>query len=729
MSDNSSPYQARYFLNPLYWPMWLVMGLFFVTSLLPYRAILCLASGLSWIGFYLLPQRRRIIRTNLRLIFPQRSDAEIRQLVRQTFFSSSMMLFEIIWAWWASDKKLQPLVRYEGLDNLRAAEALGKGVILLGSHFTTLEIQGRFMAYEADNIFPTYKRAHNSLFELVMTHNRRQMNKGLVASNDMRGILKLLKQKQVIWYAPDQDFGSERSVFAPFMGVQTATLTMTARLAKASNAPVVPLYCERLPGTQGYLVRLAPALANFPSGDDIQDATAINAAIEHQVQRVPDQYLWGHRRFKTRPRGEKQLYAPKRKYLRSYTATHALLALPVIAYTVWTALRYRDACYLRERLGLAQSLAAELIIHAASIGEINAVIPLIELLLVHRPQTSILLSMNTPSSRKIAQQRLGKRVRYRYMPIDWRWSVYRYLDRVRPHCVWVMETELWPNFAECCYYRGIRNIIINARLSERSLNASHRVQQWQGQAVQYIYAILARSNEDAKRYLALGAAADYVTVIGNIKYASATSNVTEAIELGREYVLLASSRDGEEKQIAQTWLSLPGDKPLLVIVPRHIRRAPEIQRELQPLTAALAVRSRQEKVNATTAVYLADTFGELKGFIQGARFVLMGGSFAPFGGQNIIEVAQAGKAVVFGPHMKNFHSEAQDFIAAGAGLQVEDQTQLAMVLTDLLRDPQRCSSLGDRGKQLVEHRRHIAEAYLAQLQQHCPLLQATHQSR
>jgi lipid A biosynthesis lauroyl/palmitoleoyl acyltransferase len=722
MSDHTSPFQARFILNPLHWPLWLGIGVLALTTLLPYRGILILGKGMAWLGFYLLPQRRRIMRTNLRLVFPELNDAAIRKLVKGSFYSASLMLFESMWAWWASDKKLRPLLRYDGLENLRAAEAKGKGVILLGVHFTHLEMLNRFMSYIVDNLKPTYKPARNSLFDILMTHNRGRLSDGMVSSRDMRGILKVLKHGDLTWYAPDQDFGSERSVFAPFMGVPTATLTMTARLAKASGAPVVPLYCERLPGTQGYHVHFGPALANFPSDDEVRDATAINAAIELWVQRIPDQYLWGHRRFKTRPRGEAQVYPPKRGFLRSYTLAHALLAGPLIGYTLWTALRQRDPRYLRERLGLTRPPAAEMIVHAASIGEVNAVIPLLELILARRPHTRILLTSNTPSGRHTAQQRLGERVRYAYMPIDWRWSVYRYLRLIDPRCVLIMETELWPNFAECCYSRGIRNVIINARLSSRSLNRPHVVRRWISQAIQYTYAILARSDEDARRYLSLAAAADYLKVLGNIKYASLSSGPTEAISLGREYVLVASSRDEEEKLLVQTWLALPGDTPMLVIVPRHIKRTPAILDDLLALTPAIAVRSRQERVTATTKVYLADTFGELKGFIQGARFVIMGGSFRAFGGQNIIEVAQAGKAVVFGPHMENFHSEAQAFIAATAAIQVEDQHQLALVLTSLLQDPQQLMRLGENGKRLTARYTHIADDYLKQLEQYCPLL-------
>ena len=137
------------------------------------------------------------------------------------------------------------------------------------------------------------------------------------------------------------------------------------------------------------------------------------------------------------------------------------------------------------------------------------------------------------------------------------------------------------------------------------------------------------------------------------------------------------------------------------------------------------MRSRKETVCATTAIYLADTFGELKSFIQGARFVIMGGSFQAFGGQNIIEVAQAGKAVVFGPHMENFHCEAQEFITASAAIQVEDQHQLTTVLTNLLQDPQQLLRLGTNGKQLTTRYTHIAEEYFTQLEQSCPLLTQT----
>jgi len=124
----------------------------------------------------------------------------------------------------------------------------------------------------------------------------------------MRAILRTLKKGEIVWYAPDQDFGTERSVFAPFFGVPTATLTTTARLAKLTGAPVLPQFSRRLPGSQGYLVTILPPLENFPSGDDVVDATRVNQVIETGVKEAPGQYLWVHRRFKSRPPGEPPLY-------------------------------------------------------------------------------------------------------------------------------------------------------------------------------------------------------------------------------------------------------------------------------------------------------------------------------------------------------------------------------------------------------------------------------------
>lgn len=306
MNDDTPPLHR--FLAPRHWPTWFGLGLLRISVLLPYPVLLLLGNGLGLLMYVLLPSRRRIARINLRLCFPGLDDAARERLVRATFRSAGISVFENALSWWGSERRLKRLYRIEGLGHYQTAKAQGRGVILLGGHYTTLEISGRFLAFHVADLQPIYKRAHNPLYEAVMVRQRKKLFDDLLQSTDMRTIVRNIKAGKTVWYAPDQDFGRERSVFAPFFGVSTATLTTTARLAKLTGAPIVPFASERLPGTQGYRIILLPALENFPSGDDLADATQVNTVLEQQVSTMPEQYLWIHRRFKTRPEGEPDLY-------------------------------------------------------------------------------------------------------------------------------------------------------------------------------------------------------------------------------------------------------------------------------------------------------------------------------------------------------------------------------------------------------------------------------------
>jgi KDO2-lipid IV(A) lauroyltransferase len=306
--SQSEPRQSARFLTPRYWPTWIGLGLLRLSLLLPYPAMLQLGRLLGSLLFHLVPSRRHVALTNLRLCFPEMAPARRRKLARESFIAAATSLFEGALSWWGSDRRLGKLYRIEGLEHLEQARSQGKGVILLGGHYTTLEISGRFLAYHVDGLQPIYKPAKNPLFEAVMAGSRKRLFDDLVPSSDMRRIVRNLKQGKVMWYAPDQDFGRKQSVFAPFFGFPTATLTTTARLARLSGAPVVPYYSERLPGTAGFLVKLLPPLEGFPSGDDLTDARRTNRILEAQIERIPEQYLWLHKRFKTRPIGEPGVY-------------------------------------------------------------------------------------------------------------------------------------------------------------------------------------------------------------------------------------------------------------------------------------------------------------------------------------------------------------------------------------------------------------------------------------
>jgi KDO2-lipid IV(A) lauroyltransferase len=306
---NAVPTQFRVsqFIGPKFWPTWFVLGLMWLTAQLPFAWQLRIGAMLGRAMYMLSKRRRHIAATNIALAFPNRSSKEQKILLKANFRSTGIALIEVGLAWWGSQKRLRRLVHTEGLEHIQQALELGKGVIMLGGHFTTLIISGRLLAMELPfNI--VIKKSHNKLFEAMMSHYRKQQYQGLIDTTDMRSLLKTLRNNKVCWYAPDQDFGNRQSVFAQFMGINTVTLTTTARLAKTTGASVVYIDFERLPNAQGYQLTLHPALQDFPSGDDIKDARRVNALIEKHVHEAPDQYLWIHRRFKTRPPGELGFY-------------------------------------------------------------------------------------------------------------------------------------------------------------------------------------------------------------------------------------------------------------------------------------------------------------------------------------------------------------------------------------------------------------------------------------
>lgn len=302
----------RNFLTPRYWLTWLGLGFLRAAMLLPYRTQVSLGAGLGMLIYHLMPWRRSVAQINIALCFPNHTTAQQHALVKSNFRSAGISLLETALSWWGTRAQIEPLMHIEGLEHLHHALQHQRGVILLSAHFTCLEIGGRLLALQQP-FHVMYKKHRNLLFEAVMKQAREHNYELAIERHDVRSMLRSLKQGNAVWYAPDQDFGAQHSVFAPFMGVTCATLTATARLSKMSGAPVVPFFPQRLDDGSGYRLILLPALENFPSGNDVADATRINSVIEHAVRRAPEQYLWLHRRFKTRPPGEAALYPARRK--------------------------------------------------------------------------------------------------------------------------------------------------------------------------------------------------------------------------------------------------------------------------------------------------------------------------------------------------------------------------------------------------------------------------------
>ncbi len=308
LSDPAKPsFNPRSFLAPRYWSLWFGFGLLRLAIMLPYRWQLRLGGLLGKLMYLAIPRRRHITATNIRLCFPELSETEQQQLVRDSFRESGISLFEIGLSWWGHDRQLESLGQIEGLHHLDAARQQGKGVILLSAHFTCLEIGGRLLARHTP-FYVMYKYHRNPLFEAVMKDGRERRYLGAIERSDARSMIKTIKADHACWYALDQDFGTINAVFAPFFGIQAATLTATSRIAKMTGAPVVPFFVRRLEDGSGYQLTLLPALEDFPSGDDQADATLTNSLIETEVRKAPAQYLWMHRRFKSRPKNQHSPY-------------------------------------------------------------------------------------------------------------------------------------------------------------------------------------------------------------------------------------------------------------------------------------------------------------------------------------------------------------------------------------------------------------------------------------
>lgn len=301
------PFSPRLLL-PRFWPTWLLLGLAWLIVQLPYRAVLAVGGLMGGMFRRVSARRRRVAETNLQLCYPGMAPAERVRLLRGHFRALGIGLLETAMAWWLPDARLRRLIaEAEGLPHLQEALAAGRGVILLSSHFTTTELGVRLLNLLAP-INPMYRRHENAAVDDIMHRCFGAYFETVLPRDDVRGMLRCLRQGRAVWYAPDQNYGRRGRVFAPFFGIPAATNPATGRFAQMGRAVVIPYFARRLPGALGYRLTLQPPLADFPGGDEVADTVRVNAVVEAGVRAVPEQYLWVHRRFKTRPPGEPGLY-------------------------------------------------------------------------------------------------------------------------------------------------------------------------------------------------------------------------------------------------------------------------------------------------------------------------------------------------------------------------------------------------------------------------------------
>lgn len=285
--------------HPRYWLTWLAIASLQLAAWLPWPAKYWLGRQLGRLGLLVAKSRRHITEVNIRLCFPEKSPAEQKQLVKEIFLANGIGLLETATAFTRGAADLKPRIQLEGQENLEKHLAQGKGVLLLGIHSSTLDLGGAMFGlfYTMDTIYKPHK---NPVFNRFIMRGRTRYMEEQIANKDLKTLVRRLRQDKVVWYSPDQDFGRDASVFAPFFGVEAASLTMTARLIKMAKVPLVPA-CSVREKDGSYTLKFLPELTGFPSGDDLADATRVNAAIEALISPNPEQYLWLHRRFKTRP--------------------------------------------------------------------------------------------------------------------------------------------------------------------------------------------------------------------------------------------------------------------------------------------------------------------------------------------------------------------------------------------------------------------------------------------
>lgn len=306
-TDSKPPFSAD-LLAPRWWPTWLALGLVRLMVLLPIRLQLGLGELLGRVAGRLATSRRQVVRTNLSLCFPAMPADERERRVDAQFAALGRGLFETGLAWFASDRRLQAHFEVEGLEHLEAALTSGKGLLLLTGHFSTLEIGARLVHAHAGLPFHAmYRPYENPVMDYFM-HRWREQRSGLPAlpREDLRRLVKALREGRAIWYAPDQTLDERLSVFAPFFGVPTLSITATSRLAKMGRARVLPFMPRRT--RRGWCVRFFPMLEDFPGQDEHADATRVNQAIEEGVRLAPADYFWVHKRFKRRPPGQPAVY-------------------------------------------------------------------------------------------------------------------------------------------------------------------------------------------------------------------------------------------------------------------------------------------------------------------------------------------------------------------------------------------------------------------------------------
>jgi 3-deoxy-D-manno-octulosonic-acid transferase len=393
-----------------------------------------------------------------------------------------------------------------------------------------------------------------------------------------------------------------------------------------------------------------------------------------------------------------------------------ILATPLYFARLWWRGRreppYRQAWAERLGGGAGAVEPGRLWLHAVSLGETRAAAALVEALRARRPGLRLLLTHGTATGREAGRALLRPGDAQAWLPYDTPGAVRRFLRRHRPLAGVVMETEVWPNLMHGARAAGVPMVLANARLSERSRAKGERLAALLHPAVAAFARVLAQTEDDARRLRASGATA--VQVLGNLKFD--VSPRPDQLDRGRQWhtaagrpvVLAASTREGEEEPLLQAWRAVPRPRPLLLLVPRHPQRFDEVAARVAVAGLSLARRSgwagEPPAAAAAADVWLGDSIGEMPLYYAAADAALLGGSYAPLGGQNLIEAAACGCPLVMGPHTFNFAQAAELALAAGAAVRVADLEAGVRTAVALARADDRAATAGRALAFAAEHR-------------------------
>lgn len=395
------------------------------------------------------------------------------------------------------------------------------------------------------------------------------------------------------------------------------------------------------------------------------------------------------------------------------------LAMPVVvARLLFRGVRNRQYHYRwRERFGRfkAPGFSQSLWVHAVSVGEVNAAEPLVRALQARYPERQLVLTTVTPTGSARARQLFGDSLFHVYLPYDLPFAVASFLGRIRPALAIIVETEIWPNLYRACQRRGIPLLIVNARLSERSMRGYRSLGRLVSDSLACVSYVAAQSQADAARYRELGAPAERVGVTGYMKFD--TQVPPNAMEKGMEWRrhwgedrpvwIAASTHEGDEAAVWQAHAALLRQMPnaLLLIAGRHPERFRLLESHARGQGFAVATRRQHRLAGPQHQVFVIDSMGELMPFFAASDVAFVGGSLCPIGGHNVLEPAALSRPVVVGPYTFNFEGITSSLLEAGAAERISDAAGLARAIGACLADPQRRAQMGEAGRRVFERER------------------------